>query len=162
MYSPNLVFDQPRTFLRFDAAALRLPVRYDERSLKSFLAGAPLNVILKYSDRQSLYAKIRHALRGRGPERWPLFADLATELHLTESTLRRRLMADGISYQLIKDDRRHRRRARLRRTPDLSSGVQEMDRRAARGIPALARRLIGDAARSGAQYPAVKPMVNML
>lgn len=103
MYSRQLAFDQPATALVFDAALLDQPVRQDERSLKAFLRDAPHNVVVKYSDRSSVGARVRRLLRNQRPELWPTFEALAVSLNLSASSLRRRLMDEGVSYQDLKD-----------------------------------------------------------
>jgi AraC-like DNA-binding protein len=106
MYSRQLAFDQPATALVFDAGLLDQPVRQDERSLKAFLRDAPHNVVVKYSDRSSVAARVRRQLRNQRPEQWPTFETLAQDLHLSASSLRRRLMDEGASYQELKDELR--------------------------------------------------------
>lgn len=103
MYSRQLAFGQPATALVFDAALLEQPVRQDERSLKAFLRDAPHNVVVKYSDRASVGARVRRLLRNQRPDQWPTFEDLAVSLNLSASSLRRRLMEEGVSYQDLKD-----------------------------------------------------------
>lgn len=106
MYSRQLAFGQPATALWFDAALLDEPVRLDARSLKTFLRDAPHNIVVKYSDRHSMVMKIRRLLRSRRPDTWPTFEALAEGLHLSVSSLRRRLMDEGASYQALKDELR--------------------------------------------------------
>jgi len=106
MYSRQLAFDQPATALVFDAGLLEQPVRQDERSLKAFLRDAPHNVVVKYSDRSSVAARVRRQLRNQRPDQWPTFDALAQGLNLSASSLRRRLMDEGASYQDLKDQMR--------------------------------------------------------
>jgi len=103
MYSRQLAFSQPATALWFDAALLDQPVRHDARSLRAFLRDAPYNIVVKYSDRNSAAAKVRRLLRNLRPEAWPTFEEMAASLHLSASSLRRRLMDEGASYQDLKD-----------------------------------------------------------
>jgi AraC-like DNA-binding protein len=42
-------------------------------------------------------------LCAQGPNSWQNFEQLASDLHLSASSLRRRLMEEGASYQQIKD-----------------------------------------------------------
>lgn len=106
MYSRELRFQAPATSLRFDAAWLDYPVRHDDRSVKAFLRDAPLNLVVKYADRTSALARVRRHLRQARPDAWPTFAALARALHLSSSSLRRRLMEEGATYQQIKDELR--------------------------------------------------------
>lgn len=106
MYSRHLAFGEPATALVFDAAWLDQPVHQDERSLKAFLRDAPHNVVVKYSDRGSIMARVRRQLRAQPPEQWPTFDRLAHDVHMSSSSLRRRLMEEGGTYQQLKDELR--------------------------------------------------------
>jgi AraC-like DNA-binding protein len=106
MYSTTLRFSQPDTVVAFDASCLDLPVIQNERTVVEFLRIAPENVILKYKNRNSMAAKIRKRLRAQALHMWPDFDTLAAELHLSVSTLHRRLDEEGQSYQAIKDELR--------------------------------------------------------
>jgi AraC-like DNA-binding protein len=105
MYSPQLAFDAAETAVAFDAALLGAPVVQDERSLKVFLAAAPRSVFLKYRNEEGSAARVRRRLKpcvetGAG---WPRLEAVAAELHVSANTLRRRLAAEGASYQGLKD-----------------------------------------------------------
>ena len=106
LFSTSLRFEQPHTFIQFDAASLDLPVVQSERSAKEFLRDAPENILLKYKNTQSLAARIRRRLRQELPNDLPELQILAREFHTAPATLRRRLKAEGQSYQSIKDDLR--------------------------------------------------------
>jgi len=97
-------FNQPESRLVFDAAYLRLPPVRSERALKDFLRHAPANILVRYRHDAGLAASISARLRAQGPPAWPAFDTLARRLRLPASTLRRRLRAEGQSYQAIKDE----------------------------------------------------------
>jgi AraC-like DNA-binding protein len=107
MYSQRLRFDAERTGIRFDARLLASPVVQDAASLKKFLRTAPQSVFLKYKNEDSWTARVRRRLRGSiGRTEWPLLEDVAREFRVAPTTLRRRLDAEGTSYQGIKDELR--------------------------------------------------------
>lgn len=107
MYSEHLRFDAAYTAMRFDAQVLTAPVVQDAAALKEFLRTAPQSVFLKYKNEDSWTARLRRRLRGcASGEAWPLFEAVAAELGSTPTTLRRRLEAEGTSYQDIKDQLR--------------------------------------------------------
>jgi AraC-like DNA-binding protein len=106
LFSTRLTFDQPNTSFTFGASYLDLPVVQDEESVKAFLRIAPQNLLVKYKNTSSLTARIRKRLRQQLPDELPALQALATELHVTEATLRRRLQEEGESYQSIKDQLR--------------------------------------------------------
>ena len=107
MFSEHLRFGTRATTLRFDARLLAAPVVQDAATLKIFLREAPQSVFLKYKNPDGWTARLRRRLRGCvGQDQWPTLEDLARELHLAPTTLRRRLEAEGTSYQRIKDQLR--------------------------------------------------------
>lgn len=107
MFSEHLHFDADATTLRFDARLLAAPVVQDAAALKRFLQEAPQSVFLKYKNPDGWTARLRRRLRGCvGQDAWPTLEYLARELHLAPTTLRRRLEAEGSSYQRIKDQLR--------------------------------------------------------
>jgi AraC-like DNA-binding protein len=106
LFGPTLRYGRAHTAIEFDAALLGLPVVQDERSVKEFLRAAPENILLKYKNTQGLAARIRRRLRQVLPAPLPELGTLAREFHLAPATLRRRLQAEGQSYQAIKDELR--------------------------------------------------------
>ena len=107
MYSQALRFDVPFTEVRFDAAHLAAPVIQDDASLRKFLRTAPRSVFLKYKNEDSWTARLRRRLRGSiGTGIWPRLEDVAREFRVAPTTLRRRLEAEGTSYQGVKDELR--------------------------------------------------------
>ena len=107
MFSEHLRFDANATTLHFDAPLLAAPLVQNAATLKAFLRDAPQSVFLKYKNPDSWTARLRRRLRGCvGQDAWPTLEDLARELHLAPTTLRRRLEAEGTSYQRIKDQLR--------------------------------------------------------
>lgn len=106
MYSTQLSFDMPVTQIEFDSRYLALPLVQNRETLRIFLRDAPENIVLKYKSERSLSARVRRQLRNRPPIDWPRFEVLAATLHLTGSTLRRRLADEGQSYQGLIDELR--------------------------------------------------------
>jgi AraC-like DNA-binding protein len=99
-------FDQPATILAFDAAYLRLPVIRSEQALRHFLKDAPANILVRYRQEYGSAARVRARLATMPASDWPDFETLAVSLKTSPATLRRRLKADGQSYQAIKDELR--------------------------------------------------------
>ena len=72
-----------------------------------FLRTAPQSVFLKYKNEDSWTARVRRRLRDSlASSDWPLLDDVAEEFDIAPTTLRRRLNAEGTSFQDIKDDLR--------------------------------------------------------
>ncbi|MFJ2987532.1 AraC family transcriptional regulator [Collimonas sp. NPDC087041] len=99
-------FGQDHTSITFDAASLALPIVQNQRSLQTFLREAPGNLLVKYSNHDSLAATIRRHLRQVPLTEWSDFDSLSRELQTPASTLRRKLSQEGQSYQAIKDNLR--------------------------------------------------------
>lgn len=106
MYSAHLHFEAPVTQIEFESRYLALPLVQNRDTLQAFLHDAPENIVLKYKSERSVTAQVRRQLRGIPPAEWPRFERLAETLHLTGSTLRRRLADEGQSYQWLIDELR--------------------------------------------------------
>ena len=103
LFTPRLHFRQPETCLILDAALMELAVVRDDRALKEFLRLAPENLLMQYKDDQGIAVHLRRLLRQSPPPEWPSFDSMAVAMGCSASTLRRRLDAEGHSYQGIKD-----------------------------------------------------------
>ena len=106
LFGPQLSFAAPETFLEFSSSFLDLPVVQTETSAKEFLRLAPANILLKYKSTQSLSTRIRRRLRQILPGDLPDLEQVAREMNAAPATLRRKLKAEGQTYQGIKDDLR--------------------------------------------------------
>lgn len=109
MYCDDIVFDAPQTTMRFEGRALSAPVVQNAATLQQFLRTAPQSVFLKYRNEDSWTAQVRRRLRSvvGDPGDWPGFEHLAGQFGTTPTTLRRRLEAEGTSFQAIKDHLRN-------------------------------------------------------
>lgn len=103
MFTSDLRFSQPRTAIAIDCKYCLLPVVRTPDMLKEFLAVAPENLLVQYKDNNSLAAQIQRRLRDLAPADWPGFDEIADDMRTSASTLRRRMEAEGQSYQAIKD-----------------------------------------------------------
>ncbi|MGE5476408.1 MAG: AraC family transcriptional regulator [Bacteroidales bacterium] len=104
MFSAELRFDAAHTAIAFDSKYLGLPVvRSTGQALKEFLSVAPENLLVQYKDSNSLASQIQRRLRDLPPAEWPGFDEIADDMRTSASTLRRRMEAEGQSYQAIKD-----------------------------------------------------------
>ena len=103
MFCSDLAFGAERTEVRFDARYLECPIVQNESGLKQFLRDAPQSVFLKYRNPEGWVARIRRRLRRPVGDEWLTLEAMADELHVTPSTLRRRLESEGTSYRELKD-----------------------------------------------------------
>jgi AraC-like DNA-binding protein len=97
-------FNQMESSLSFDAALLRLPTIRDERGMRDFLRRAPTNLLVRYQHDAGFSDRIHKRLRTMPPVSWPSFEQMAQQMRMPASTLRRRLRTEGQSYQAIKDE----------------------------------------------------------
>jgi AraC-like DNA-binding protein len=104
MFCEHIRFHAAQTCIRFDAAALTAPVVQNASTLRQFLATAPQSVFLKYRNEDSWTVRVRRHLRMcLERQQWPVFADVAACFDVAPTTLRRRIEAEGTSFQGIKD-----------------------------------------------------------
>lgn len=102
-FAPVMKFDATRTEITFAADYLDLPIRQDGDSLEDFLKTAPADLLVKFKNTHSLTSRIRDVLKSQIGEEMPTLNDVASMLYLSPQTLRRRLAAEGKSYQGVKD-----------------------------------------------------------
>ena len=106
MFTSDLAFGAAETAIWFDVRYLKCPVVQDEAGLKQFLRDAPQSVFMRYKNTDGWVARVRRRLRRLDRDQWPTLEAMADELHVTASTLRRRLEDEGSSYRELKDDLR--------------------------------------------------------
>ena len=100
-----LSFEREHSAFWFDAAKLKLPVRRDEAAARAFLADAQGQVIVPRRGDDTVDSRVRSHLLQTQPD-WPDRASTATALHMSTTTLQRRLAAGGTSFQSLKDELR--------------------------------------------------------
>lgn len=107
MFSEHLRFNALSTAVHFDARLLDAPIVQTATTLKVFLRNAPQSVFLKYKNTNGWTARLRRRLRGSiGGTDWPVLEEIAREFNMAPTTLRRRLDAEGATFQGVKDDLR--------------------------------------------------------
>ena len=108
----SLLFRCP-TFLRsnvnrlvFHRSYLSAPLVRSQSELQVFLKRAPIDLLTIPGEDTSLSTKIGHLLKSHSGDQLllPTAGEIALELGISEQTLRRKLSAEGISYQQIKDN----------------------------------------------------------
>ncbi|HAV4300814.1 TPA: helix-turn-helix domain-containing protein [Acinetobacter baumannii] len=119
-FAPVMQFDAPRTEITFAADYLDLPIRQDEKTLEEFLKPAPAQLLVKFKNTNSLTSRIREVLKSQIGEEMPTLNDVASMLYLSPQTLRRRLAAEGKSYQGVKDALRRDAAIHLLLNPELT------------------------------------------
>jgi len=95
--------------LVFHRHYLEQPLVKSQRELQVFLRRAPIDLLTIPGEDTSLTASINQLLQPRANDvlRLPNSDQLAKQLNISEQTLRRKLSAEGINYQQIKDNLRN-------------------------------------------------------
>jgi len=98
-------FDQASNSLVFSSHFLAQPVQREATELNDFMRNFPCSVLVQPQNDDSHSARVRMLVKQSAgyPETLPDFDTISDQMHLTASTLRRKLKAEGSSYQQIKD-----------------------------------------------------------
>ncbi len=99
-------FDADETVIEFPAAFLEYRVVHNARSLEDFLDTGPYQLWSSDNKVVSTSAAIRSLLGTDFRAGVPSFEEMARNMHMSPSTLRRHLLAEGTSYQKLKDEAR--------------------------------------------------------
>lgn len=118
MFGATLSFGAPATAIEFDSSLLGARSAAGPASLREFLREAPQSVFLKQVGAAAWSERVRRRLR-RGAD-WPAAEDVAGEWGVSVVTLRRKLAAEGTSWQRVVDGLRHDLAVRLLKDPALS------------------------------------------
>lgn len=102
VFPAPLQFEQRQSAFWFDATLLQKPVRRNEAALRAFLADAQTYVILPRRNDDTVSARARNYLQ-QAQAAWPDLDATAAALHMSNSTLQRRLANEGTSFQSLKD-----------------------------------------------------------
>ena len=105
-FCEDIEYDAPVTQVSFDKKFLDMKIAQSPATVAAFLKESPGSLLVKYRNDDSLSAQIRRYLRGSSPEKWPERDELAVILHMSNSTLQRRLQAEGTHYQNLRDNLR--------------------------------------------------------
>lgn len=104
LFMAPIHFGQKSNSLFFAAKYLDMPVVRTEQELEQFLSTPSMHLMTSHDSDRSLVSKIRELIKRDVGGKFPEFESVAKTLHMTTATLRRRLRAEGSSYQQLKDD----------------------------------------------------------
>ncbi len=104
VFSCPLQFDAPENTFSFDREVLARRVVQTPDSLREFLASSVYQLILMERQPASTSAAIKSLVIIELPGAMPSFTSIADTLHMSESSLRRRLQRENTSYQALKDE----------------------------------------------------------
>lgn len=89
--------------LAFAKDYLNIAIKQDAQSCQLFLKNTPYNLLVRFKNPSAFSQKIRQQLLASSPHEWLDASRLAHYLHMSEATLQRRLRAEGLSYQQLKN-----------------------------------------------------------
>lgn len=118
--------DQSCNWVAFPSSYLAAQPRRSENELRDFLTEAAYRTVIEPPSAEGpVGARLRALLTDRPLMDWPSFEQLAASLQLAPRTLRRRLAAEGDSFQRLRDRIRRDRAVRDLRNGDSVERVAE-------------------------------------
>lgn len=117
----SIKFNQPYNGIIYDAACLDLPVVQNEENLLNFLRTAPYHLVTEDPSHIRFSDKVRNILKKDVSASMPSSDEVASQLHMSTTTLRRKLQNDNTSYQRLKDECRMEAAFHLLNCADLSN-----------------------------------------
>jgi AraC-like DNA-binding protein len=100
-----VAFGQPCSAIFFSAEELSRPLGRDAGALRDFLLQAPGHVVLPRRTDRTMASRVRRHLQRERPH-WPDLPAVADAMHMSVSSLQRRLAADGTSFQALRNELR--------------------------------------------------------
>lgn len=104
LYPGPCYFNQPSNSLVWPKEVLEWPIRRNQSQLKAFLKEIPLPWFKKQRYLENTTDQVMRLLEDAPEERLINIEDVAESLQMTSRTLRRRLTAEGSSFQNLKDE----------------------------------------------------------
>ena len=115
----SLRFSQPVTQLLFDASALSLPLTMADPVSRQLAYSELERSLEELGTEQEILSRVRSAV-GRASGGFRSLEEVATGLHLSTRTLKRRLAAQGVTYSNVLEEQRREKALLLLRSPSLS------------------------------------------
>lgn len=103
LYPGPCQFEQPDNRLVWPAEVLDWPIRRNTNQLGTYMREVPLQWFKKQRYVENLTDQVTRLLEESATEHLISIEDIAIKLNMTSRTLRRRLTAEGVSYQTLKD-----------------------------------------------------------
>jgi len=97
---------QGPSYIEFNEDYLKLPVLKTEVEMQRYIRNSPTDLLSRLSDSETLSGKVYTIITRQDFSAIPESSAVAQEVFMTEQTLRRKLRAEGTSFQQIKDELR--------------------------------------------------------
>jgi AraC-like DNA-binding protein len=115
----SLRFGQPLTQLLFDASALSLPLTMADPVSRQLAYSELERSLEELGAEQEILSRVRGAV-GRTDGGFRSLQEVASGLHVSTRTLKRRLAAQGVTYSEVLEEQRREKALLLLRSPSLS------------------------------------------
>lgn len=126
LFGAPVQFDAPSSALVMPRRVLSLPNVQNEQTLSEFLRETPYRLVVPSYMPPSLQDRLRALFTQMPGEAPPTSEEVASRVGMSVSTLRRKLAAEGISWQELKEE--GRRAAALRYVADTELPIAEVTR----------------------------------
>lgn len=126
LFNAPVRFEASRSALVMPAHVLALPNLQSEQTLPDFLRETPYRLVVPSFAPPTLQDRLRALFGQLGGEAPPAADAVASHLGMSVSTLRRRLAAEGTSWQTLKEE--NRRRAACRYVAETDLPINEIAR----------------------------------
>ncbi|MFC6671404.1 AraC family transcriptional regulator [Marinobacterium aestuariivivens] len=120
LFQSEVRFGQHENAIVFAQHFLDYPLVQTEESLRAFLKTAPYQLIVMVDNDRSLKSQVVAMIGKDFSRELPGSEEVAQSLNMSVSTLRRRLLEEGTSYQKIKDDCRKEAALNYMNSPQLA------------------------------------------
>jgi len=118
---PEVEFNAPAVSMSFSAAFLDQPIVQDQNALTSFLRAAPYHIVTPDFAQISPAEKVRAIINRDVSRTMPSAEQVASQLNVSVTTLRRLLQKEGTSFQKLKDETRKNAAFHYLETAELSN-----------------------------------------
>lgn len=113
LFGTPVQFGASATRVVISAEPLSLAINRTEAALKRYLSHAPGNLLVEYNGTDGTSGMVKENLARSPASDWNGFDQLAKELGISPSTMRRRLKAEGTSFRTLKAELRKERATAL-------------------------------------------------
>ena len=103
LFGTNINFEQTENHIRFSTDYLSSEIAQDEDKLRTFLKESAINLMSNLDSDNSLTSQIRSILKEDVASDFPGLQEISSSLNYAPTTLKRKLAAEGSTYQNIKD-----------------------------------------------------------
>jgi len=107
LFEANILYRQAANSVSCSSSYLKNPLVHNQASIEEFLATVPYHLIAMPQGRStSVASRVRYIIGQDFSRQFPSYEQVADMLHMSSTTLRRKLSQEGTTYQQLKDGAR--------------------------------------------------------